>query len=230
MSKKNRRKMRKALATMLAALLLVVVSVGATIAYLTDEEDVVNTFTVGNVQISLDEAKVEYNKESNKYVAKGEEREKDQQKYKLLPGIEIVKDPTVTVDANSEESYIRAFVTVSNIEKVDALFAKYAWDIDKIVKNVSEDWTVVGNVKDEAADTRTYEFRYKETVNTLPAEGEEEGDPLKLEALFDTICVPGEIINDDLANLNNTTITVIAQAIQADGFATADLAWAEWKD
>ena len=48
----------KALLMSLCAVLLVAASVLGTMAYLTDSKDVKNTFTVGNVSIKLDEAKV----------------------------------------------------------------------------------------------------------------------------------------------------------------------------
>ena len=50
-------KLRKVLLLACSAVLLVCLSVGATFAYLTSTDSVTNTFTVGNVQIKLDEAK-----------------------------------------------------------------------------------------------------------------------------------------------------------------------------
>ena len=49
---------RKALLLTFCAVLLVVASVLGTIAYLTANDKVTNTFTVGQVAINLDEAKV----------------------------------------------------------------------------------------------------------------------------------------------------------------------------
>ena len=48
----------KALLMTLCAVLLVAASVLGTMAYLTSTDEVENTFTVGNVKIALDEAKV----------------------------------------------------------------------------------------------------------------------------------------------------------------------------
>ena len=50
-------KLRKALTLILCAVALIAISVGATIAYLTDHASVQNTFTVGHVDITLTEAK-----------------------------------------------------------------------------------------------------------------------------------------------------------------------------
>ena len=49
---------------------------------------------------------------------------------------------------------------------------------------------------------------------------------MTLPALFDTIKVPEHVTGEQLAELNNFQITVIAEAIQADGFANAEAAWA----
>ena len=52
------KKAKKILVLVMSACLLVAVTIGATVAYLTDDDTVTNTFTVGNVQITLDEADV----------------------------------------------------------------------------------------------------------------------------------------------------------------------------
>ena len=80
-------------------------------------------------------------------------------------------------------------------------------------------WTYKGNTKDATANTRTYEFWYKEAVAAPTAD-------VALDALFDSITVPGTITGAQLATIEGMTITVNAYAIQADGFADADAAWA----
>ena len=95
-------KAKKVLALVLCAALLVAGSVAATLAYLTSKTEVVtNTFSVGNVTITLDEAKVnEYGVE-----AEGEDRVKANE-YKLIPGHTYVKDPMVHVTEKSEQCYV----------------------------------------------------------------------------------------------------------------------------
>lgn len=78
--------------------------------------------------------------------------------------------------------------------------------------------TTSGNTKDETKNTRTYEFWYKEAVGAPTAD-------VALDALFDSITVPGTITNEQLATIKGMTITVNAYAIQADGFADADEAF-----
>jgi predicted ribosomally synthesized peptide with SipW-like signal peptide len=97
----------KALLLTLCAVLLVAASMLGTMAYLTSTDEVKNTFTVGQVKITLDEAKVD---ENGKPV-EGAARVKANS-YKLLPGHTYTKDPTIHVDAVSEDSWI--FVKVEN--------------------------------------------------------------------------------------------------------------------
>ena len=72
---------KKALLFTFCAVLLVVASVLGTMAYLTSSETVTNTFTVGNVKITLDEAKVNLD---GTYVTNKDDRTEDGNKYHLL--------------------------------------------------------------------------------------------------------------------------------------------------
>ncbi len=95
-------KKTKALLLALCAVALVVTTVFSTMAYLTSKDSVTNTFTVGKVAITLDEADVTNNTSSRV----------QRNAYHLLPGNTYTKDPTVHVAANSEDSWI--FVKVDN--------------------------------------------------------------------------------------------------------------------
>ena len=205
----------KALLLTLCAVLLVAASVMGTMAYLTSTDKVENTFTVGNVTITLDEAKVN----TDGTPAAPAERVKANE-YKLLPGHTYTKDPMVTVLNGSEASYIKMTVTFSKASALDAIFAPTGANLISIFNGYdSANWIYKDNTKDANADTRTYEFWYKETVGAPTAD-------VALDALFDSITVPGTITNEQLATIEGMTITVNAYAIQADGFANAEAAWA----
>ena len=207
----------KALLLTLCAVVLVIATVFGTMAYLTSTDEVVNTFTVGSVKITLDEAKVT----TDGKPVEDAERVKANA-YHLLPGHTYNKDPMVTVLSGSESSYIKMTVTFSNAAELDAIFAdKGGADMTSIFKGYdSSNWIYKGNTKGDA-NTRTYEFWYKDTV-AAP-----DGD-VALDALFDSITVPGFIDNDQLDTIAGMTITVNAYAIQADGFASDADAWAAW--
>lgn len=207
----------KALLLTLCAVLLVTASMLGTMAYLTDNKTVTNTFTVGSVAITLDEAKVD---EAGNAV--GTDRVQSNE-YKLLPGHTYTKDPMVTVLKGSEASYVKMTVTFSKADELDAIFAPDGADLTSIFKGYDNtSWIYKGNTKDETKNTRTYEFWYKETV------GAPDGN-VALDALFDSITVPGTITNEQLETIEGMTITVNAYAIQADGFADAEAAWAAFK-
>lgn len=103
MKKKN---LKKLLMAVCCAALLVCVSIGATVAYLTSKDEVTNTFTVGKVAITLDEL------ETNIWGVASDATRTDSNTYKLMPGHTYIKDPTVHVTAGSEASWI--FVKVEN--------------------------------------------------------------------------------------------------------------------
>ena len=114
----------KPLLTLCCALLLVAAGVFGTLAYLTGTDTVNNTFTVGNVKITLDEAKV--NTDGTPVV--GADRVKTNE-YHLLPGHTYTKDPTVTVKAESEACWLFVQVTESTNLK------------DFITYAIAEGWT-----------------------------------------------------------------------------------------
>lgn len=207
----------KALLVVACALLLVAASVFGTMAYLTSTDTVTNTFTVGKVAIKLDEAKVDAD---GKPVANAERVKENS--YKLLPGHTYTKDPTVTVEAGSEASYVRQMVTVT-FDKV-LTDAQLATQLDGIFTGYDANW--VRNDKKVETMTKdgvkytviTYEYRYKDKVAATTTD-------TKLPALFTEIKVPETWTNDDLAALGNIEINIVAHAIQADGFTDADAAW-----
>lgn len=213
----ERKNMKKKLLIMSVAMVLVCAfAVGMTIAYLTSTDSVVNTFTVGNVQIQLDEAGVdEYG------VPQGSPAPRvSRNTYKLIPGHTYTKDPTVTVLEGSEESYIKMTVTVTKSDVLDDIFAPNGADLTSIfIGYDGTTWIYKGITEDNENKTRTYEFWYKTTVDARE-------DAVKLEPLFTSIVVPDFITGDQLAELQTMKITVNAYAIQADGFGgNAEAAW-----
>ena len=206
--------MKKKLMTVLALVLVIAMSVAGTYAYLTSTDTVKNTFTVGDVQIKLDEAKAN----ADGSLVPNADRVKANS-YKLLPGHTYAKDPMVTVLAGSESSYVKMTVTFTKAAELDAIFAPTGANLLSIFGGYdSDNWIYKGNTENASANTRTYEFWYKETVAAPDGN-------VALDALFDSIIVPGTITNAQLATIKDMTITVNAYAIQADGFSTAEAAW-----
>lgn len=188
-------KLRKVLTLAACAVLLVSVSIMGTIAYLTSTDAVTNTFTVGQVGITLDEADVNTD---GTYVTTVDNRV-DANTYHLLPGHEYIKDPTVHVDADSEDSWL--FVKVENgIEDIE--------DATNSIESqmLSNGWTIV--------EGETNVYAYKETVSA--------GDNIPV---FGTFKIANTVENADLDDYAGKTVTVTAYAVQEDGFDTAAAAW-----
>ena len=184
------KKTKKALLLSLCAVMLVTASVLGTMAYLTSTDEVVNTFTVGNVAITLDETDVDNS-------TPGENDRDQANEYKLMPGKEYVKDPIVHVDADSEDCYL--FVKVANgIADIE--------DTKTVAEQMKDKgWVAV----DEANDIYVYT-----TDNTNP-EVVKGGDNV---TVFESFTIKGDVNNEILASHAGKKINVTAYAIQADGF------------
>lgn len=214
----------KALLLTLCAVLLVTASVLGTMAFLTSTASVENTFTVGSVKITLDEAKVTPDGKPVEGAARVAENS-----YKLMPGHTYTKDPTIHVDAASEDCFIRAKVTLTNAKEWIAIATKYADNkVENIIKGTDDNiWWVSQPAVDETANTVTYTFVYKNESHT-----DELGKRIwtstdsKDLVLFNEIAIPGGLTNDELKGVGSSKITVVAEAIQADGFETEAAAWA----
>lgn len=197
MTRKTQKKLRKLLTLVSCAVLLVCVTVAGTVAYLTSTTNVVeNTFAVGKVAITLDEAKVdEYGVpvEGADRVAKNN--------YKLMPGHTYTKDPTIHVQSGSEVSYL--FVKV-----VDGIAA--IQDATTIANQMSTN----GWVKLDAEGVENV-YYYNKTVDARTA-----AQDVKV---FETFKVKSDA---NVSTYTGATITVQAYAVQADGFDSAATAYA----
>lgn len=204
----------KVLIAALCAVLLVVGSVMGTLAYLTDRQAVVNTFTVGNVDITVDEAPVTPDGE----VIPGEDRVEGND-YHLIPGQTYTKDPTMTVKKGSEESYVRMMVTINCISQLRGIFGEGFLPHEYIDGKDSNIW-VYNSTVENGDNTVTYEFRYYKTVDAFEAT-----EDIVLEPLFTSFTIPGELTGEQLATIADLEIRVEGHAIQTASFDSADAAW-----
>lgn len=191
-------KLRRFLLPIACAVLLVCVSVGATLAYLTSSAVVTNTFTVGQVTITLDETKVDaYG------VADTTAGRVMGNAYKLLPGHTYTKDPVVHVAQGSEPCYL--FVKVENgIAGIEATGNTMA------AQMAAKGWSLVTGTQNVYAYSTVVDAR----TATAPVDV----------AVFDSFTLAG---NAQVAAYANQQVVITAYAIQADGFEgkTAQEIW-----
>ena len=118
----NSRKSKLLLMVMALALVLGTI-VGGTVAWLiTDTDPVVNTFTYGDINITLEETDADG------------DGDPDANEYPMVPGNPITKDPKVTVLANSEACWL--FVKLEKSVNFD----------DFMTFGVAEGWTALDGV------------------------------------------------------------------------------------
>ena len=104
--------MKKTLIAVVLTLVVCLCAFGTTLAFLMDKTDpVVNTFTVGNVDITLTETGATAG--TGNLI----------QSFKMVPGSDIAKDPKVTVVGGSEACYL--FVKIDESTNLDD-FITYA--------------------------------------------------------------------------------------------------------
>lgn len=180
----------RAFVTLLALVLVFGCAVGGTFAWLTAKtEAVVNTFTYGDINIGLAETT-------------GND-------YKIVPGVNISKDPKVTVKADSEACWL-------------------------FVKVEEENWPAF-----KEADNRTAKIAYDIALGWTELEGHRgvyyrEVGAVTADTSFDVIKGDVITVSENLTKAEVNTVvalhpklTFTAYAVQKDGVADAAAAWAK---
>ena len=186
MNTKHRRSISgKMFVTMLAVVLLVGCIIGGTVAWLTDKTNpITNTFTYGDINIELTES-----------TGKG---------YKIIPGVNIEKDPKVTVKKDSEACWL--FVKVEE----EGTFVA-----NKVTYSIADGWTKGDGTKIPA---NVY-YRVVDAVT----------DDTDFAVLKDNkIYVSEELSKSDIQSISaQPKLTFTAYAVQKAGIDTAAAAWAK---
>ena len=170
---------------MLALVLVIGCAVGGTVAWLVSSTDpVVNTFTYGDINITL-----------------GETTGAD---YKIIPGVDISKDPKVTVKKDSEACWL--FVKV---EEAGTFVA------NKVTYSIADGWT-------KGDGTNIPANVYYREVSAVTANTD-------FYVLKDNkVSVSEDLTKEEIKNITTQpTLTFTAYAVQKDGIADAATAWAK---
>ena len=187
-SRKRRSVSSRTFVMLLALVLVIGVAAGGTVAWLVAQTDsVVNTFTYGDINIGLSET--------------------TGSTYKIIPGVDIEKDPKVTVEAGSEDCYL--FVEVE--EKNWPTFVEDD-GTRKVNYSIAEGWTELEGV------TGVY---YREVPATTA------------NTSFNILSGDKVTVSENLtkAEINSVQtqpkLTFTAYAVQKDGIDDAAAAWAK---
>ncbi len=191
--KKSSRNGFKLIAMSFAAFVLMLGIIGGSLAWLVAKTDpIVNVFTYGGIQITLTETTG---------TGSGIERY-----YKMTPGKTLAKDPTLTVEAGSEDCWLYVKIDESSVERLS----------DYIEYTVADGWTALDGVSGV----------YYRPVNS--SDVDVSYGILK----DDCVTVKGSVTADMLAKLDNTNypkLTFTGYAVQRDAtipeIASAASAW-----
>jgi predicted ribosomally synthesized peptide with SipW-like signal peptide len=188
-----------------AAAMVAVLAVGATLAYLTDTDEAVNTFALGNIDGTLTENPDDPEEDDPDW-------DNNDPTVEILPGETVTKQPKVTLQTGSSDAYVRLRVTGVDFdvnENGPEVFAAVGFD--------SDNWTYY---KADGAEDGAY---YYNNVLSLTGEGNDKTSPLftsvKLKAwVTDNDSFGGTVVNDgngDFLYYKND-VQVYAELIQKD--------------
>ena len=177
----------RGLMLVLALTLIVGVAGGATFAWLTAKSDtVVNTFTYGDISIEL--------------------KESTGSDYKIIPGVDIGKDPKVTVKAGSEACWL--FVKVEE----EGTFVA-----NKVTYSIADGWT-------KGDGTKIPANVYYRAVDAV--KNDTDFAVLKDNKIY----VSEELSKSDIQSITaQPKLTFTAYAVQKDGIDTVEAAWEKVK-
>ena len=189
------------------AMLLAIALIGGSLAYFTDTDSSINTFTVGDVDITLTEAE-------------------EFEDFKLIPTMVVDKNPTIT-NVGSEDAYIAAKIIVSDgagdISKIIGMEGTNLIRIQEVVKGgyVKETDTLkpYNGISPVFGDSSYSVYQVAENdsyVFYIFAEGAQAKDATVV--LFEQLVVPAEWDHAELKEFAELRIEVEAYAVQAAGF------------
>lgn len=205
---------KKILVACLCVALAVLTIAGTTLAYLTSKDTVTNTFTVGNVSITLDEKDTDNDTNRADNVTINNVVRDKANAYHLMPGVSYEKDPTVHVANTSDDSWI--FVKVENgISAFEANDSSEEGGYKSIANQiVGNGWTALTDVDG------VYYRGFSKTNNTTGT------TDYTVFSNFQISDGANNVTGWDAIDASNN-IVVTAYAIQKAGFTTAAAAWTE---
>lgn len=188
MRNKTNRTMPIKIAALIAAIVLVIgCTAGGTVAWLVSKPAAItNVFTVGNINATLTEEATE---------------------FKIVPGVNITKNPIATVKANSEECYLFVKLTEENWPTFTE--ATEAGTTRKVKYEIEEGWTKLedGVYYREVTKSGTADQAFHVLKN-------------------DQVTVSNTLTKENVDAITGTPeLTVAVYAVQKEGMGSAADAW-----
>lgn len=192
MKNKTNRTVSIKIAALIAAIVLFIgCTAGGTVAWLVSKPDpITNVFTVGNINATLTET------------AKTETTE-----FKIVPGVDIFKNPVATVEAKSEDCYLFVKLTEENWPT----FTEKSSTTRKVEYKIADEWT-----KLESVDG----VYYHEVIKSDTAD---QNFPV---LQGDKVTVSNTLTKEEADAIQKAPkLTVAVYAVQKEGMGSAADAW-----
>ena len=198
---------RRIFITSLAAFLLVFGVIAATLAFFTDQEEAKNTFTVGNIQVAIEEDNGLDPEDPNYKKDDAYRNWLDDQVLMPGDGNSLPKHVRFK-NTGSNKSYIRGRLLVP--KAIDDLITLQSGDLSK--------WTVLPSTPEVTHNGKTY-IQYSALFNEVVNPGAYTTE------LMNAIKMNANVDQDDLVGITDWHIVVMVDSIQADGFTNATTAF-----
>lgn len=179
--------MKRTITIVVLISLACLIAAGGTVAWLMDDEEAVNTFAIGRIDIKLTEPSWP----------------SSDALQKLYPGAVIGKDPTVTVEANSENCFV--YVMIEN-ELNSAIPNAVSLDVD------TAHWDLIKTFGNRSL------YCYHSKIETATS-------PSVLEKVFTHVSVDDTAVTEaNISLLHGKTIKVQAYAHQSEAIEQNEVA------
>lgn len=190
MKNKTNRTVSIKIAALIAAIVLVIgCTAGGTVAWLVSKPNAItNVFTVGNINATLTE---------------------EAKEFKIVPGVNITKDPVATVKANSEDCYLFVQLTEENWPA----FTETGSSTRKVKYEIANGWTKL------KSENGVYVY-YREVTKK---DTDQPFDVLK----DNKVTVSNTLTKENAdAITGDPKLTVAVYAVQKESMGSVDKAWA----
>lgn len=195
---------------------MLVLLVGGLVAYFTDTDTKTNTFTIGNVDITLTEPGWDAlaDADSNNLKDKAEN---------MMPGDKVTKDPTINNVSTKNDAYVFAKVEVPCSNTITPTDGGSSHIDELFTYTVNSGWAELSSaaVACTEAGTATHVYYYG-TGNTLTrlAKATDASTPTATStSVFSEVTLLGTLKSADIPT-GNKDIVVTGYGIQADGLAS----------
>lgn len=190
-----------------AIVLLAIVAVGGAIAYFTDTDTKTNTFTIGNVDITLSEEHWSTTDSNNNNIPDAAEN--------IAPGVSVAKDPVITNVSATAPAYVYAKVEIpcTTDATPEEIFT---------LNTIGSGWTLMNDgACNNGVATKVYNYGTASAMTALAAGS-------ATPAVFSSVSLNSSITGSENGLSGNKNVVVTGYGIQTNGLGndvTPETVW-----